>query len=90
MCTGIYNPKWFLQCFIDQVRPPKDTCSLTLGRAELSPTLQTSQAQPQGPKVDSQPRDTLEKPRGFLEKVLGDGCLCLSSLREVQISLGCG
>lgn len=29
MCTGIYIAKWFLQCFIDRVRPPRETCSLT-------------------------------------------------------------
>ena len=55
MCTGIYTPREFLQCFIDQVRPPKDPYSLTNcltpGRAELSPSLQTSQVRPLNPGV---------------------------------------
>lgn len=44
-CAGIYTTKWFLQCFIDQERPPKQTrtltCSLPLApeRPELSLTL---------------------------------------------------
>lgn len=38
MGTGIYTAKWFLQCFIDRVRPPKPTrgltCSLPLAPGE--------------------------------------------------------
>ena len=29
MCTGIYTAKWFFQCFVDWVRPSKETWSLT-------------------------------------------------------------
>ncbi|XP_077738190.1 uncharacterized protein LOC144303606 isoform X1 [Canis aureus] len=57
MSTGIYTPKWFLQCFLGRVRPSRDprswTCPLSPGRAQLSPTLQTSQAQPRGPEAEA-------------------------------------
>ena len=46
MGTGIYTAKWFLQCFIDRVRPPKPTrcltCSLPLAPGE-------ARAQPHSP-----------------------------------------
>nr|XP_054368320.1 uncharacterized protein LOC123857911 [Mirounga angustirostris] len=57
MCTGIYTAKWFLQCFIDQVRPPKLTCSLF-----CSLPLAPGEA-PAEPHCPGQP-DPTRKPEG--------------------------
>ena len=61
MCTGIYTPKWFLQCFIDWVRPPKDPCFLTCplipGEGQAQPHPPDKPGPTRGPKAEGRSRD---------------------------------
>ncbi|CAK7308756.1 USP6 N-terminal-like protein [Vulpes lagopus] len=75
MSTSIYTPKWFLQCFLGRVRPPRDPRSRTCpwGGPSSAPPSRQARPDPGALRLRLAAQPVLEKPRGSLDEVPGGG-----------------